>query len=109
MRAISLKELRLHLRTPNSLYDAIYTASEQSRERKNSKKELLVLTDGADHASHHSLKELRLHLRTVNLPVYAVTFNETDKRQYGYHDLYRNEPVQRLGIGCTSEIHRAGT
>ena len=55
--------------TPNSLYDAIFAASDKIRERKNSKQVLLVLTDGEDHSSHHSLKELRLHLSRVNLPI----------------------------------------
>lgn len=91
---------------PTSLYDAIFAASEKIRERKNTKRVLLVLTDGADHASHHSEKELRLHLRTVNLPVYAVTFHETDRRQYGYVDLYRSERRHTFGTAEASELDR---
>lgn len=91
---------------PTSLYDAIFAASEKCRETKNTKKVLLVLTDGADHASHHSEKELRLHLRSVNLPIYAVTFNNADRRQYGYVDLYRNAGRQTIGTDEASELDR---
>lgn len=91
---------------PTSLYDTIFAASEKCREKKNTKKVLLVLTDGADHASHHSEKELRLHLRSVNLPIYAVTFNETNRRQYGYTDLYRNQGRQVFGASEAYELDR---
>jgi VWFA-related protein len=65
-----------------------------------------VLTDGADHASHHSEKELRLRLRSVNLPIYVVTFNETDRRQYGYTDLYRGGRRQTFGTAEAFELDR---
>jgi hypothetical protein len=65
-----------------------------------------VLTDGADQASHHSEKELRLHLRSVNLPIYAVTFNEADRRQYGYTDLYRNQGRRVFGASKAYELDR---
>jgi len=91
---------------PRSLYDAIYAASEKSRLQKDTKRILLVLTDGADHNSDHNLKELRLHLRSINLPVYAVTFNEENKRQYGYVDLYRSQPRQTFGAFEASELDK---
>lgn len=93
--------------TPNSLYDAIFTASNKVRERKNSKQILLVLTDGEDHASHHSLKELRLHLRSVNVPVYTIAFNDENKRQWSYSDIYRNQGRQTLGLTETNQLNQA--
>lgn len=94
--------------TPNSLYDAIYAASEKVRGQKNSKQVLLVLTDGEDHASHHSLKELRLHLRSVNLPIYTVAFHDENRRQWGFTDLYRSGAArQTLGTAEASELDRA--
>jgi Ca-activated chloride channel family protein len=93
--------------TPNSLYDAIFAASNKIRERKNSKQVLLVLTDGEDHSSHHSLKELRLHLRRVNLPVYTVAFHDENKRQWGYTDIYRNQGRQTLGLTETNALNEA--
>ena len=93
--------------TPNSLYDAIFAASEKVRAVRNTKQVLLVLTDGADDSSHHTLKELRAHLRSVNLPVYSVTFGG-DRRQFaGYYDLYRNQGRQTLGATETSQLNTA--
>lgn len=93
--------------TPNSLYDAIFAASEKVRERKNTKQVLLVLTDGDDHSSHHSLKELRTHLRSVNLPVYSIVFGNEDKNLFSYYDLYRNQGRQTLGTFETSRLNTA--
>lgn len=93
--------------TPNSLYDAIFAASDKIREKKNSKQVLLVLTDGEDHSSHHSLKELRLHLRSVNLPIYTIAFHDENKRQWGYTDIHRNQTRQTLGLTETNELNQA--
>ncbi len=93
--------------TPNSLYDAIFAASEKVRERRNTKQVLLVLTDGEDLSSHHSLKELRTHLRRVNLPVYSVSLAADDKNSYGFYDLYRTNGKQNLGAAETSQLNTA--
>lgn len=93
--------------TPNSLYDAIFAASEKVRERRNTKQVLLVLTDGEDRTSHHSLKELRTHLRNVNLPVYSVSFAADNKTSNGYYDLYRMQGRQTLGAAETSQLNNA--
>lgn len=93
--------------TPNSLYDAIYAASEKIRERRNTKQVLLVLTDGADNNSHHSLKELRTHLRSVNLPVYSVAFAADNNNSFGYYDLHRQTGRQMLGATETSQLNTA--
>lgn len=93
--------------TPNSLYDAIYAASEKARERKNAKQVLLVLTDGEDKGSHHSLKELRLRLRSVNLPVYTVNFAQADRRVWNYTDIYRGRQWKTLDVYETGELNKA--
>jgi VWFA-related protein len=94
--------------TPNSLYDAIFAASEKVRQNRNSKQVLLVLTDGSDNLSHHSLKELRAHLRSVNLPVYSVAFAADNRgQQYGFYDLYRTTGRQTLGAAETSQLNTA--
>jgi Ca-activated chloride channel family protein len=93
--------------TPNSLYDAIFAASERVRGNRNSKQVLLVLTDGEDRTSHHSLKELRIHLRSVNLPVYSVSFGRDNKGFIGYYDIYRNQGRQTLGASETSQLNTA--
>ena len=94
-------------KTPNSLYDAIFAASEKVRRQRNTKQVLLVLTDGEDNSSHHTLKELRTHLRSVNLPVYSVSFGSDNKRFTGYYDLYRNQGRQTLGALETSQLNTA--
>jgi Ca-activated chloride channel family protein len=94
-------------KTPNSLYDAIYAASEKAREHKNAKQILLVLTDGEDRASHHSLKELRQHLRGVNLPVYTVNFDKSAQKTWNYTEIYRGQQWRTLDIYETGELNKA--
>ena len=90
----------------NSLYDAIFDASERIVRSRNNKRVLLVLTDGQDHSSHHSYKELRNHLRGVNLPVYAITFGGDDASRYGYADIFRGGPPQRFERFETTRLDR---
>jgi VWFA-related protein len=91
---------------PNSLYDAIFVASNRIAAMKNPKKLLLILTDGADHNSQHSLKELRFHLRSINLPVYSVTFSSANRRTFSYVDLIRNGPRQTFDASESSDLDR---
>ncbi len=93
--------------SPNSLYDAIFAASEKVRERRNAKKVLVVLTDGEDHNSHHSLKELRLHLGRVNLPIFTVAFHDENRREWGYTDLHRADRRRTLAAAETSQLSAA--
>lgn len=94
-------------KSPNSLYDAIFAASEKIRARSDTKQVLIVLSDGDDNSSDHSFKELRNHLRSVNLPVYSVSFGNTNKNRFGYYDLYRNQGKQTLGLAETSQLNTA--
>ena len=67
--------------------------------------EALIIPD-LKRPGRHSEKELRLHLRSVNLPIYAVAFNNADRRRYGYIDLYRGERGQTFGTAEASELDR---
>ncbi len=91
----------------NSLYDAIFEASKKLSGSRNQKRVLVLLTDGADRSSHHSLKELKLHLRGINMPVYSITFGGSDKRQFGYSDIFRDSPRQSFLINEATELDRA--
>jgi Ca-activated chloride channel family protein len=93
--------------TPNSLYDAIYAASEKVRAKRNTKQVLLVLSDGADNRSGHTLKDLRNHLRSINLPVYSISFGTENKRLFSYNDIYRNQGRQTLGALESSQLNTA--
>ncbi|MGC2236978.1 MAG: VWA domain-containing protein [Pyrinomonadaceae bacterium] len=93
--------------TPNSLYDAVYSATEKMRGHKDSKQILLILTDGKNDASRHSLKELRQRLRSVNLPVYTVNFNDSNERLWNYSDIYRGQQWRALDVYETNELNKA--
>jgi VWFA-related protein len=92
---------------PKSLYDAIFAASGKLAASTNAKKVLIVLTDGEDKSSHHSLRELRARLRAINLPLYSLTFGSDSKVEYGYSDILRDGPRQRLATGEATAIDRA--
>jgi VWFA-related protein len=91
----------------NSLYDAIFEASRKLSGARNSKRFLILLTDGADRSSHHKLKDLKSHLRTINLPLYSVTFGGNDRTQFGYSDVLQPVSLQRVRAGEASELDRA--
>ncbi|MEO8650336.1 MAG: hypothetical protein ABI539_14320 [Acidobacteriota bacterium] len=93
--------------SPRSLYDSIIAAGTRVAGLRNPKKILLVLSDGADRSSHHSVKELRLHLRRVNLPVYALTFNDQNRSSYSYSDIQRQGPRQTFAADEISSIDRS--
>ena len=78
---------------PNSLYDAIYLAADKLREGKNLKRTILVISDSADHQSHHSFSELSKHLKSFDVQVYAVIFNE--REMWSYSNI-TGEPRQRI-------------
>jgi Ca-activated chloride channel homolog len=94
-------------RGKNSLYDAIFEASKKLATARNSKRFLILVTDGADRNSHHTLRELRSHFRSINLPVYSITFGGNDRRQFGYSDIHREVPIRSFGLGETNELDRA--
>lgn len=81
---------------PNSLYDAIYQAAGKLQEHKTQKHTLLIISDGADHNSHHSYKELRRRLRGMNAQVYAVILDDRSNLQWSYSDISRNGPARRV-------------
>ncbi len=64
---------------PNSLYDAVFAASEKIRETKNLKKMLLVISDGRDHSSHHSFSELTKLLKSFNVQIYSLILDNNDR------------------------------
>lgn len=63
-------------REPNSLYDAIYLATDKLRESGNLKRTLIVVSDSADHGSRHSFSDLSKNLKNLDAQIYAVIFDE---------------------------------
>ncbi|MGB4988128.1 MAG: VWA domain-containing protein [Pyrinomonadaceae bacterium] len=98
----------------NSLFDAVYAASDRLTKARNNKRVILVLTDGADHNSQHSYKELKSRLRSVNMPVYAITFSGSDRRLFGYSDIFgasrhetiRDEEANGLDRAAIAELSK---
>ncbi|MEO8027973.1 MAG: VWA domain-containing protein [Bryobacteraceae bacterium] len=55
-----------------SLYDAIEVALKQMKSAKNSRKVILLLSDGADNRSRHSFREIRNNLAESEVLLYAI-------------------------------------
>jgi Ca-activated chloride channel family protein len=83
-------------REPNSLYDAIYLATNKLRESKNLKRTLLVISDSADHNSRHSFSDLSKQLKSFDAQIYAVIFDESDA--WNYSELTRAGDARRKRI-----------
>ena len=93
--------------SPSSLYDAIFAAGDRIGKLRNTKKYLIVITEGADKNSTHSEKQLQTRLRSLNLPVFALTFTPDHRTSYGYSDIILNGPRQVIGVGEASELDRS--
>jgi Ca-activated chloride channel family protein len=59
-------------RGPTALYDAILTSMDRLKSGYNSKKVLLIVTDGEDNSSHSTLEATLDRLKHSNVMVYAV-------------------------------------
>jgi len=59
-----------------ALNDAIYLSIQKMRPAHNSRKALLVLSDGGDNNSRYSKRELQQLVREADVQVYSVTFFE---------------------------------
>lgn len=66
----------------NSLYDAVFAASNKIQEKKNLKKMLLIISDGNDNSSHHSFSELSKHLKSFNIQIYSIILGNNDRWEY---------------------------
>jgi VWFA-related protein len=83
-------------REPRSLYDALYLAARQLRQRKNLKKTLLVVTDAADHNSRKSFNDLRDELKNFDVQIYAIVLDETLNRFNSYVDITKQPDRSQL-------------
>lgn len=82
---------------PNSLYDAICLGTDKIKEKKTSKRTLLVISDGADGNSRHDFEEMRRHLREFDAQIYAVVFDRTESEPTILLDVVRQRKL-RLNI-----------
>lgn len=60
-----------------ALLDAIYLATTQTKRAVNSRKALLVISDGADNRSRHTEKELRNLVRESDAAIYSIAIMGT--------------------------------
>lgn len=80
---------------PASLYDAVYLAARKIRECKNTKRALLIVSDGEDQNSRSSYKELRNRIREFDVQIYSIGIDDspnspsTNSARWGFEDLTR--------------------
>jgi Ca-activated chloride channel family protein len=58
-----------------ALLDAVYLALMQMKGAHNSKKALLIISDGGDNRSRYDLKEIRSAIRESDVEIYAIGFS----------------------------------
>lgn len=92
---------------PNSLYDVVYLAAEKIHSRKNEKKAILIISDGADHHSRHSYQELRNQLKNFDVQIYAVMFDEGANGRWIYSDMTGKAKSPIKPVGDADELDRA--
>ena len=55
-----------------ALYDAAYLAVEKVQQGRQSKKALLIISDGQDNNSRYTYKELRNRVKEADVQIYAI-------------------------------------
>lgn len=104
----TVEQLARHLpdrREPNSLYDAIYLATDKIRESPNLKRTLIIVSDSADHRSRHNFSDLNENLKKLDAQIYAVIFDEASNLLY--RDVTRNGKNRRASLDATALERRA--
>jgi Ca-activated chloride channel family protein len=74
-----------------ALLDAFYLALQQARRGQNSRKALLVVSDGMDNHSRYSTKEVKGLAREVEFPIYTINMWQPDRSGNRYA-MQRRDP-----------------
>jgi Ca-activated chloride channel family protein len=96
-----------------ALYDAIFQASERIQKTRNSKKALLIISDGEDHQSRHSYKDVRAQISRFNIQVYGVGVTKakgnglTTPANWEYEDITRQTGRRTYLAGADESLGRA--
>ena len=77
-----------------SLLDAIYLGMNKMRDGQNSKKALLIISDGGDNRSRYTESEIKALVKEADVQIYAI----------GMFDFSPSTPEERLGPELLSEI-----
>ena len=75
-----------------ALYDAIYLAVDQARQGSESKKTVIVFTDGEDKDSYYSHEDLIEKVQESDVQLYIVAFLDSDLSQGGgFFGIFKSE------------------
>ena len=91
-----------------ALFDGVYLGLSQMRGAHNTKKALLILSDGGDNHSRYSETEVRKFVREADVQIYAIGLFEPDG---GPTPEERNGPSLLSDMTTMTggrDIHRAG-
>ena len=93
-------------RGSKALYDAIFQSFERIQKARNSKKALLIISDGNDHQSRHSYKEVRQQISRFNVQVYGISIAKTMNYASAIPNKWEFEDISRQ-IGRRSYLSHA--
>jgi len=68
-----------------ALYDAVYMGLDETRDARNDKKALILITDGEDNSSRYSSSEVREFAKESDVQIYAI--GEQGKLGYGRSEI----------------------
>jgi VWFA-related protein len=95
-----------------ALYDAAYIAVENVQQGRQSKKALLIISDGQDNNSRYTYKELRNRVKEADVQVYAIGItdpaNDTLARLWPLGARRDHSNDRRTSL-LSERIQRAGT
>lgn len=101
-------------KNPNSLYDALNLAALKSLNARNTKKAILVISDGTDHNSSVQYKELSKRINATTLQFYSISVAEPEidanaggVGRWVYEDLSRQTGRRPFFMNLEASLGRA--
>ncbi len=76
-----------------ALYDAIYLGLEKSRDARNKKKALIIITDGEDNSSRYTFRDVKDYAKESDVQVYVIG----ERGELGYGQTIIGEIVRLTG------------
>ncbi|MBX9601136.1 MAG: VWA domain-containing protein [Bryobacteraceae bacterium] len=89
------KEIRI---SGSAFYDGIYHAADEKLKNVESRKAIIVFSDGEDNASAHHMMDAIEIAQNVGAPVYGIRYTETRRGRVTSRNKYGTSVMRRVGL-----------
>lgn len=82
----------------SAFYDGIYHAADEKLKNVESRKAIIVFSDGEDNASAHHMMDAIEIAQNVGAPVYGIRYTETRRGRVTARNKYGTAVMRRIGV-----------